>query len=230
MARIWRSGCISKSQRILCVSLLLSLSLPVLHTSFSWWSFIGVWVTANLFRYQGHLWVFLPIPTMHVSKWLRLFLNFPFVPIPYPSFWRLFHAHQLQLVSPLHLFSYFLERFKYLYILSISFVTLWSGGTVKSIWWKFLFFSFTVIKAWSSGWDWMMCLHLKITENVLRRIFLDRFRLLDIPFNSMVKVSSLAQFPVDHLSHPIVPFLLLVLCQFTAFAFYVINCFISVST
>ena len=45
----------------------------------------------------------------------------------------------------------------------------------------------------------------------------------------MMKIQSFAQFPVDHLSHPVVPNLVLLLCQFTAFASYVINCLISVS-
>ena len=44
------------------------------------------------------------------------------------------------------------------------------------------------------------------------------------PFFSMVRFLSLAQFPVDQLSYPVMPSLF---CQFVAFAFYVISSFLT---
>ena len=61
-----------------------------------------------------------------------------------------------------------------------------------------------------------------------RFIFLNRFWSVYIPLILIVK--SLAQFPVDHLSHPVMSTLIFRLWQFVAFAYYVINCLISVST
>ena len=46
----------------------------------------------------------------------------------------------------------------------------------------------------------------------------------------MVRFKFLAQFPVDHLAHPIVSSLILFLCQFAAFVYYVIDNFVSIST
>ena len=50
---------------------------------------------------------------------------------------------------------------------------------------------------------------------------------MHIPFVGMVKFQFLAHFPVDHLAHPVVSSLVLLLCQFAAFAYYVIDGFIS---
>ena len=58
-------------------------------------------------------------------------------------------------------------------------------------------------------------------------IFLDSFRSVHIPSVNTVKFLSLTQFPVDHLPHPIMHSLIFLLCQFTVFASYVINYFIS---
>ena len=51
-----------------------------------------------------------------------------------------------------------------------------------------------------------------------------------IPFVGMVKFKFLAHFPVDNLAHPVVSNLVLLLCQFAAFAYYVIDGFIAVTT
>ena len=51
----------------------------------------------------------------------------------------------------------------------------------------------------------MIRLDLKVPENFLSLIFLDRFWFVHTPFVSMVKFELLAQFPVGHLSHPVVP-------------------------
>ena len=61
-------------------------------------------------------------------------------------------------------------------------------------------------------------------------IFKDRCWVVHIPFVGMVKFKFLAHFPVDHLAHPVVSSLVLSLCQFAAFAYYMIDSFISVTT
>ena len=61
-------------------------------------------------------------------------------------------------------------------------------------------------------------------------IFLDKCWVLHIPFVCMVKFKFLAHFPVDHLAHPVVFSLLLFLCHFAAFAYYMIDRFVSVTT
>ena len=57
-----------------------------------------------------------------------------------------------------------------------------------------------------------------------------RILVVYIPFISMVKFHFLAQFPVDHFSHPVVSSLDLLFCQFAIFAYYVINRFVSMTT
>ena len=61
-------------------------------------------------------------------------------------------------------------------------------------------------------------------------IFKDRCWVVHIPFVGMVKFEILAHYPVNHLAHPVVSSLELLLCQFAAFAYYVIDGFISVTT
>ena len=46
----------------------------------------------------------------------------------------------------------------------------------------------------------------------------------------MVKFELFADFPVDHVAHPVVSSLVLFLRKFAAFAYYVIDRFISVTT
>ena len=67
-------------------------------------------------------------------------------------------------------------------------------------------------KIWLSGRDWVISLHLKIPEEVVRLILLDRFLFVHIPFVRMIKLQFLTQFPMDHLAHPVVSSLLLFLC------------------
>ena len=61
-------------------------------------------------------------------------------------------------------------------------------------------------------------------------IFWDRCWIVHIPFVRMVKFKFLAHFPVDHLTNPVMSSLVLLLCQFAASAYYVIDGFISVTT
>ena len=58
-------------------------------------------------------------------------------------------------------------------------------------------------------------------------IFKGRCWVVHIPFVCMVKFKFLAHLPVDHLAHPVVSSLVLLLCQFAAFAYYVNDGFIS---
>ena len=59
--------------------------------------------------------------------------------------------------------------------------------------------------------------------------FLGQIWLVYIPFVNMAKLQYLAQFPVDHFLHPFMLALEFLLFQFTAFAYHVVNDFISVS-
>ena len=63
----------------------------------------------------------------------------------------------------------------------------------------------------------------------VRLILQDRFWVVHVPFVRRDKLQFLAQFPVDHLAHPVVSSFIL-LCKFAALAFYVIDCFVSVTT
>ena len=61
-------------------------------------------------------------------------------------------------------------------------------------------------------------------------ILQDGFWVLHIPFVHMVKFKLLAQFPVDHLVYPVVSSLIRFLRLVTAFAYYVIDRFLSITT
>ena len=93
---------------------------------------------------------------------------------------------------------------------SLSFnFTMWSYGITKStILQVFLFVDY--YKVWSSDRDYMIRLYVKIPEECVRLFLQDRFKVLHIPFVRMVKFQFLEQFPVDHLSHPVVPSLMLI--------------------
>ena len=73
---------------------------------------------------------------------------------------------------------------------------------------------FSFLLMWSSGWDWVIRLYLKMPEEILCLILQDRFCVVHIPSFIMVKLQYLAQFPVDHLSHPVVPCIILFPCDF----------------
>ena len=64
----------------------------------------------------------------------------------------------------------------------------------------------------------------------MHQIIKDRFSGVHIPFVRMIKFLFLAQFPVDYLTHPIVFTLILFLCKVAAFAYYVIDGFVSITT
>ena len=64
-------------------------------------------------------------------------------------------------------------------------------------------------KFWSSGWELVTYLYLKIPEDFVRLIFQERFGVAHMPFVRMIKSKLLAQFPVDHHAHLVVPSLIL---------------------
>ena len=99
-------------------------------------------------------------------------------------------------------FSILIQRSrKSLFSHSFRFI-LRSAGTAKSTILQIFFFFFFVdyYKVWSSGRCWVV----------------------HIPFVGMVKFKFLAQFPVDHLAYPVVSSLVLLLCQFVAFDYYLL--------
>ena len=61
-----------------------------------------------------------------------------------------------------------------------------------------------------------MSLYLKIPESFMRLILQKGFWFVNIPFDSTVKFQFLAQFPMNHLSHPIVSSLAFFLRKFAS--------------
>ena len=76
----------------------------------------------------------------------------------------------------------------------------------------------------------MTCVCLKIPDNLVRLILQDRFWFVHILFLRVVQFQFLAQFPVDHLAHPVVSCLILLLCYLDEFAYHVIDSFVSINT
>ena len=75
----------------------------------------------------------------------------------------------------------------------------------------------------------MIYLYLKTTKEFVRLIFQDRFLVVHtICSNGQISVP--LKFPVDHFVYPVVSCLILFLCYFAAFAYYVIDCFVSITT
>ena len=73
----------------------------------------------------------------------------------------------------------------------------------------------------------MICLYLKMRNNSM--YLQNRFWLVHIPFGGMVKLQYFAQFPMDHLPHRVVFSLTPLLHEFTIFAYYAINGFVSIT-
>ena len=69
--------------------------------------------------------------------------------------------------------------------------------------------------------------HLK--KNLFGNMLVVILCFVHIPFVNMARFLSLAQFPMDHLSHPVMSTFVFFLCQFAVSA-HVINCIISVTT
>ena len=67
-------------------------------------------------------------------------------------------------------------------------------------------------KVLTSSRNQVIRLYLKISENFMGHILLERFLFVHVTVVGIFKLKSLAQFPVDHLSHPVVPILFFLLC------------------
>ena len=103
-------------------------------------------------------------------------------------------------------FSKFLAKFRYLSGFLLLSLSLWSTGMAKS---KYKIFFFLLIKTKFDLLSWIGC--TSKYQRILCFIFKDSFWFVHIPF-VRVKFYFLAQFPVDHLPHPVVSVLVLVCC------------------
>ena len=106
--------------------------------------------------------------------------------------------------SKVHNFAYFLSFFFFFFLLIII-----RSGLLAEIWWSVCMSKFPrrLCVSFSRTGCWVV----------------------HIPFLGMVKFKFLAHFLVNHLAHPVVSSLVLLLCQFAASAYYVIDGFISVT-
>ena len=140
-----------------------------------WKFFTEVWVT-SLFKSPGLFSVFWLISKMQLVRWSPPPPSryFQVLQSLYQSFgdctkssnynWYNRHFHMPQF------FFNSLARSKYLSFFSHSFnFTLWSVGTAKSTIPRALFFDY--YNVWSSGWDLVIRLYLKIPEEFVRLIF-----------------------------------------------------------
>ena len=121
----------------------------------------------------------------------------------------------ITVTSMFHSFFSSLSRFMYSSLFSFSF-TLWSAGTVKSTIRQVVLFSLTIT------WFGRLRIRLypKIPEKFVHLILEDRFWVVQITFVHMVKYKLLAQFPMEHLAHPVVSNVILFLYQLAAFAYW----------
>ena len=60
-------------------------------------------------------------------------------------------------------------------------------------------------------------MYLKIPVEFVRLIFLDRCRVVLMPFDHMAKFKFLPQFQVDHLAHPVVYMIIIIIELFESF-------------
>ena len=128
-----------------------------------------------------------------------------------------------------------LARSRYLSFISISLsFILWSARTTKLTILQvlfFLFFSFLLITIRScllAEIMWSVC--MSKSHWSLCVILQDRCWIVPIRFVRMVKFQFLAHLPVDYVAHPVVSSLIFLLCKFAAFAYHVIDGFVSTTT
>ena len=126
------------------------------------------------------------------------------------------------IASMLHwVFFKSLERFVYLFV---SFIFhQWSARTIKSTGWHILFLLFI-----NTRHD-LVKIRWSVGISKPQRLA-DGFVFVCIPFGSMVKFESLAYFPANHLSQPIVHTLVFLCYQLIAFVYNGINRLNSLST
>ena len=117
-----------------------------------------------------------------------------------------------------HSFFNSLARSRYLSLFSHSFsFVLWSAETGKSTILQIFSFFVDYYKVWSSDRELVIRLYIKVPQEFVHIIFLDRCWVVHIPFVGMVKFKFLAHFPVDHLAHPVVSSLVPLLCPYKFF-------------
>ena len=119
-----------------------------------------------------------------------------------------------------HSFFNSLVRLRYLSFFSLSFsFILWSTGRAKSTILQVLFILLIIIRSGLlAEIRWSVCMSKSL-----------RFWIVQITFVRMVKFKFLAHLPGDHLAHPVVSHLILLLCLFAAFAYYMIDGFVSIN-
>ena len=150
-------------------------------------------------------------------QWSLIILRFSALPFPVPSFWEPFQIRQWPLVSrslsfSIAVFFSFLARSRFSSLFSFSLIFfLWSAGTVKSLFSRFLsFFKLSLDLVFRLGLG-----DFFVSQNP-RKLCVShssgRIEAFAIPFGKMVKYKLLVQFPLDHTSHPVVSCLELFLC------------------
>ena len=121
----------------------------------------------------------------------------------------------------------FLGGSKHLFLFWFSCIFSLSTETAKSIYGNCFLLIITRLGLLAGIW-WSLCI-LKSQRILMRLILWNGFWFVHIPFGSMVEFQSLAQFPVNHPSSPVVPSFVLLLWDFSVFANYVTNHFVFVS-
>ena len=160
---------------------------------------------------------------MFSTKSFSLYTN-PLVTVPRSSI-----AIGITVTFMFHSVFNSLARSRYLSFIFLPFdFTLWTAGIAKFPI-RFSFFFVDYYKVKSSSQDQVIHLYLKIPNELVSLIFQSVFWVVHIPFIHMDKFQFLAQFPMDHLAHPVVSSLILFLYLFAAFA-YVINRLVSITT
>ena len=81
-------------------------------------------------------------------------------------------------------------------------LTQWSFWTAKSTSRQVLFLLINFRSSFFA-WDLVICLYLKVLENFMSWIFLERFWFVLLPFFIMVKLKFPSHFPADLLSHSV---------------------------
>ena len=170
---------------------------------------------------------------------LHVFL-FPSPPVPVSILLWLYQEHRLQFVSPsLSCFTVFwipeqgpstYLSFRFIAILFCGQPGRQSPQFGKISLSPFFFFFFCLL--WLGLVVRPRLGDLFVYQNprgVCASHFPGRFWVVHILFVRMVKFQYIAQFPVDHLAHPVMSSLLLFLSWFAAFAYHTIDCFVSSS-
>ena len=113
-----------------------------------------------------------------------------------------------------HSFFNSLARSRYLSFFSISFSFIqWSAGiakfTILKVLFFFLLFIIIIRSVRQAEIRWSVCMS---KSEFICVILQDRLWVVHIPFLRMVKFQFLAHLPVDHLAHPVLSSLILLLC------------------